>query len=43
VLAALNEKKGGDPLDVKFVQKSLDLGHRACRRNEPELKGWLND
>ncbi|QDC02411.1 transporter substrate-binding domain-containing protein [Mesorhizobium sp. 8] len=42
VLAAMNEKKGGDPLDVKFVQKSLDLGI-ALPQNEPKLKEWLNN
>lgn len=42
VLAAMNEKKGGDPLDVKFVQKSLDLGI-AQPQNEPKLKEWLNN
>ncbi|HTN62683.1 MAG TPA: transporter substrate-binding domain-containing protein [Devosia sp.] len=42
VLAAMNQKKGGDPLDVKFVQQSLDLGI-ALPQGEPELKAWLDN
>ncbi|HWA17900.1 MAG TPA: transporter substrate-binding domain-containing protein [Devosia sp.] len=41
VLAAINEKRPDDPLDVKFVQQSLDLGI-ALPKGQPELRDWLN-
>jgi polar amino acid transport system substrate-binding protein len=41
VLAAINEKRPDSPLDVKFVQQSLDLGI-AIPKEEPQLRDWLN-
>jgi len=41
VLAAINEKRADDPLEVKFVQQSLDLGI-AVPQGEPQLRDWLN-
>lgn len=41
VLAAMNERKGGDPLEVKFVQRELNLGI-ALPKGEDGLREWLN-
>jgi polar amino acid transport system substrate-binding protein len=41
VLAAMNEKRPDDKLDVKFVQQSLDLGI-ALPKGQDELREWLN-
>lgn len=41
VLAAMNEKRADAPLEVKFVQQSLDLGI-AIPKEEPQLRDWLN-
>ncbi|KRA53044.1 transporter substrate-binding domain-containing protein [Devosia sp. Root635] len=42
VLAAINERRADDPLEVSFVQQSLDLGI-ALPKGQPELLAWLND
>lgn len=42
VMAAMNQKLGNRPLQVKFVQESLDLGI-AVPKGEPQLKAWVND
>ena len=42
VLASMNEKRGGQPLEVKFVQQSLNLGI-ALPKGETALKAWLDD
>lgn len=41
VLAAINDRRPDDKLDVKFVQQSLDLGI-ALPQGEAELRDWLN-
>ncbi|WP_152048705.1 transporter substrate-binding domain-containing protein [Aureimonas psammosilenae] len=41
VLSAMNERKGGDPLEVKFVQRELNLGI-ALPKGEETLREWLN-
>lgn len=41
VLAAINDRRPDDRLDVSFVQQSLDLGI-ALPQGEPELREWLN-
>ena len=42
VLAAINERRPDDPLDVSFVQQSLNLGI-ALPKGKPELLEWLNN
>jgi polar amino acid transport system substrate-binding protein len=41
VLAAINERRPDDKLEVKFVQQSLDLGI-ALPKGQDELREWLN-
>jgi len=41
VLAAINDRRPDDKLDVKFVQQSLDLGI-ALPKGQDELRDWLN-
>ena len=41
VLAAINDRRPDDKLDVKFVQQSLDLGI-ALPKGQDELREWLN-
>lgn len=41
VLAAINDRRANDPLDVKFVQRSLDLGI-VVPQGEDGLREWLN-
>ncbi|WP_045388326.1 transporter substrate-binding domain-containing protein [Falsirhodobacter sp. alg1] len=42
VLAGINAKRGGTPIEVKFVQKETNLGIGMAKGN-PELEAWTND
>lgn len=41
VLSAMNDRRGSDPLEVKFVQRELNLGI-ALPKGEDQLRDWLN-
>lgn len=41
VLSAMNAQRSGDPLEVKFVQRELNLGI-ALPKGEDDLREWLN-
>ncbi|MDH2327029.1 transporter substrate-binding domain-containing protein [Cereibacter sp. SYSU M97828] len=42
VIGGINAKRGGTPMEIKFVQKETNLGI-GIPKNNPELKAWLDE
>lgn len=42
VIGGINAKRGGTPMEIKFVQKETNLGI-GIPKNNPELTAWLNE
>lgn len=42
VIGGINAKRGGTPMEIKFVQKETNLGVGLPKGN-PELQAWVND
>lgn len=42
VIGGINAKRGGTPMEIKFVQKETNLGVGIPKGN-PELQAWMND
>lgn len=42
VIGGINAKRGGTPMEIKFVQKETNLGVGLPKGN-PELQAWMNE